>query len=38
MEAALLYLEVEEEVEEVRMLLGLTHSAWWERSLKEGMG
>ena len=34
MEAALVYLDVAEGL----TLLGLTHSAWWERSLEEGMG
>ena len=42
MEVALVYLleEVTEEVtEEVFLtLFGLTHSAWWDRSLKEGIG
>ena len=34
MEAALVYLDVAEGL----TLFGLTHSAWWERSLEEGMG
>ena len=34
MDAALVYLDVAEGL----TLLGLTHSAWWERSLEEGMG
>ena len=34
MEAALVYLELEL----VLTLFGLTHSAWWDRSLKEGIG
>ena len=42
MEVARVYLleeETEEVTEEVFLtLLGLTHSAWWERSLKEGIG
>ena len=43
MEVALAYLleavmEEEEMDEEFLTLLGLTHSAWWERSLKEGIG
>ena len=38
MEVARVYL-LEEETEEVFLtLLGLTHSAWWDRSLKEGIG
>ena len=42
MEVALVYLleaVLEEDMEdEFLTLLGLTHSAWWERSLKEGIG
>ena len=38
MEAALVYLEDELELAEVLTLVGLTHSAWWDRSLEEGMG
>ena len=34
MEAALVYLDVAEGL----TLFGLTHSAWWDRSLEEGMG
>ena len=39
MEDALLYL-LEDVMEDVGFLtlLGLTHSAWWESSLKEGIG
>ena len=39
MEDALLYL-LEDVIEDVGFLtlLGLTHSAWWESSLKEGIG
>ena len=38
MEAALVYLEVEEAEAPVLTLLGLTHSAWWESSLVLEMG